>query len=97
VLHGAYQVREILTAFGFLTADRYTPFQTGVLALRDRSTELLFVTLDKSSDLPRADLLPRLRHQPDPLTLADAEPGIAGDSTSLEKLTPAAAFAQRTH
>jgi hypothetical protein len=49
VLHGAYQVREILTAFGSLTADRYVPFQAGVLALHDRSTELLFVTLDKSS------------------------------------------------
>jgi hypothetical protein len=43
-------VREILTAFGFLTADRNSPFQAGVLALHDRSTELLFVTLDKSVD-----------------------------------------------
>jgi hypothetical protein len=39
----------MLTAFGFLTADHYTPFQAGVLALRDRSTELFFGTLDKSS------------------------------------------------
>jgi hypothetical protein len=49
VIHSADQVREILTAFGFLTADRYSPFQAGVLTLHDRSTELLFVTLDKSS------------------------------------------------
>src|SRR5690606_35887785 len=48
LLHSAYQIREILTAFGYLRADRYTPFQAGVLPLHDRSTELLFVTLDKS-------------------------------------------------
>ena len=47
-LHGAYRIREILTAVGYLTADRRTPFQAGVLALQDRRTELLFVTLDKS-------------------------------------------------
>jgi len=49
VLNGAYHVREILTAFGYLTADRYAPFQAGVLPLRDRTTELLLVTLDKST------------------------------------------------
>jgi hypothetical protein len=48
LLHGAYRIREILTAVGFLTAERRTPFQAGVLALHDRRTELLFVTLDKS-------------------------------------------------
>src|SRR5690606_34384378 len=48
-LHGSYRIREILTAVGFLTAGRRTPFQAGVLGLRDRRTELLFVTLDKSS------------------------------------------------
>ena len=47
-LHGAYRIREILTAVGYLTAERRTPFQAGVLALQDRRTELLFVTLDKS-------------------------------------------------
>jgi superfamily II DNA or RNA helicase/HKD family nuclease len=47
-LHAAYGVREILTAVGWLTADRRTPFQAGVLPLRERMTELLFVTLDKS-------------------------------------------------
>jgi hypothetical protein len=47
-LHGAYRIREILTAAGYLTAIRRTPFQAGVLALPDRKTELLFVTLDKS-------------------------------------------------
>ena len=47
-LHGSYRSREILTAVGYLTAKRRTPFQAGVLALQDRSVELLFVTLDKS-------------------------------------------------
>jgi hypothetical protein len=47
-LHASYQVREILTAVGFLTERRYVPFQAGVLALHDRKMELLFVTLDKS-------------------------------------------------
>ena len=46
-LHAAYGIREILTALGWLTATRRTPFQAGVLALPDRRTELLFVTLDK--------------------------------------------------
>ncbi|GAB4175540.1 MAG: DEAD/DEAH box helicase [Rhodocyclaceae bacterium] len=48
VLHSAYGIREVLTAVGWLTADRRTPFQAGVLALAARKTELLFVTLDKS-------------------------------------------------
>jgi len=47
-LHASYQIREILTAVGWLTADKRTPFQAGVLALVERRTELLFVTLDKS-------------------------------------------------
>lgn len=46
-LHGAYGIREILTAVGWLSAERRTPFQAGVLALQDRKVELLFVTLDK--------------------------------------------------
>ncbi len=46
-LHGAYGVREILTAVGWLSPERRTPFQAGVLALHDRKVELLFVTLDK--------------------------------------------------
>jgi hypothetical protein len=48
VLHASYGIREVLTAVGWLTADRRTPFQAGVLALPARRTELLFVTLDKS-------------------------------------------------
>ncbi len=48
LLHGSYQIREILTAVGWLTTTRRTPFQAGVLGLNDRRTELLFVTLDKS-------------------------------------------------
>jgi hypothetical protein len=47
-LHAAYGVREVLTAVGWLTAARRTPFQAGVLPLTGRKTELLFVTLDKS-------------------------------------------------
>jgi len=47
-LHGAYGAREVLTAVGWLTASRRTPFQAGVLPLTSRKTELLFVTLDKS-------------------------------------------------
>lgn len=47
-LHAGYGIREILTAVGWLTAERRTPFQAGVLALQNRKVELLFVTLDKS-------------------------------------------------
>lgn len=47
VLHARYGIREILTAVGWLTAERRTPFQAGVLAIPQRRTELLFVTLDK--------------------------------------------------
>jgi superfamily II DNA or RNA helicase len=48
-LHARYSRREILTAFGWYTADKRPPSQAGVLALVNRKTELLFVTLDKSS------------------------------------------------
>lgn len=47
-LHCSYGIREILTAVGWLTAERYTPFRAGVLALHSNKVELLFVTLDKS-------------------------------------------------
>ena len=47
-LHASYSAREILTAVGWLTSDRRTPFRAGVLPLDSRRTELLFVTLDKS-------------------------------------------------
>ena len=46
-LHASYGIREILTAVGWLTDTRRSPFQAGVLALPERRTELLFVTLDK--------------------------------------------------
>jgi hypothetical protein len=46
-LHASYGQREILTAVGWLTASRRTPFQAGVLPLKDRKLELLLVTLDK--------------------------------------------------
>lgn len=48
ILHARYGIREVLTAVGWLTAERRTPFQAGVLVLPARRTELLFVTLDKS-------------------------------------------------
>ena len=47
-LHAAYGAREVLTAVGWLTAARRAPFLAGVLPLKERRTELLFVTLDKS-------------------------------------------------
>ena len=47
-LHASYGVRELLTAVGWLTSSRRTPFQAGVLPLANRKMELLFVTLDKS-------------------------------------------------
>jgi superfamily II DNA or RNA helicase/HKD family nuclease len=46
-LHASYQVREILTAVGWLTSTRRAPFQAGVLPLATRKLEILFVTLDK--------------------------------------------------
>jgi superfamily II DNA or RNA helicase/HKD family nuclease len=48
-LHGYYRLNEILTAVGFLTAASRPFFNTGVLRLKDRHTELLFITLDKRS------------------------------------------------
>lgn len=48
-LHGHYELREILTAVGFLTSTKRPFFNTGVLRLPDRQIELMFVTLDKSS------------------------------------------------
>jgi len=53
-LHAAYGVREVLTAVGWLTAERRSPFQAGVLPLTSRKIELLFVTLDKSEGFREA-------------------------------------------
>jgi superfamily II DNA or RNA helicase/HKD family nuclease len=47
-LHAGYGIREVLTAVGWLRADRRVPFQAGTLTLPQRRCELLFVTLDKS-------------------------------------------------
>ena len=49
LLHTHYGIREILTAVGWLSETRRSPFQAGVLPLLDRKIELLFVTLDKSA------------------------------------------------
>lgn len=46
-LHAAYDIREILTAVGWLRPGRRAPHQTGLLALHDEKIEILFVTLDK--------------------------------------------------
>jgi hypothetical protein len=48
-LHGHYRLNEILTAVGFLTSDTRPFFNTGVLRLKERQVELMFVTLDKRS------------------------------------------------
>ena len=48
-LHGHYRLNEILTAVEFLTATHRPLFNTGVLRLKDRKIELMFVTLDKRS------------------------------------------------
>jgi superfamily II DNA or RNA helicase/HKD family nuclease len=48
VLHHQYTRREILTAAGYWTPTRKVPHQQGVLRLEKQSSELLFVTLDKS-------------------------------------------------
>ncbi|MEO8336070.1 MAG: DUF3427 domain-containing protein [bacterium] len=47
-LHGAYRIREILTAVGYQSATKRPFFAEGVLTLKDRKLQLLFVTLDKS-------------------------------------------------
>jgi superfamily II DNA or RNA helicase/HKD family nuclease len=48
-LHGQYRLNEILTAVGFFTSERRPFFNTGVLRLKERKVELMFVTLDKRS------------------------------------------------
>jgi superfamily II DNA or RNA helicase/HKD family nuclease len=48
-LHGHYRLNEILSALGFLTATSRPLFNTGVLRLKDRQVEVMFVTLDKRS------------------------------------------------
>jgi hypothetical protein len=47
-LHGGYRSREILTAIGYQTATTRPFFAEGVLTLKDRQLQLLFVTLDKT-------------------------------------------------
>lgn len=48
-LHAHYRISEILTAVGYLAAEKRPRFGEGVLRLKERKTELLFVTLDKRS------------------------------------------------
>lgn len=49
ILHGHYRLNEILTGVGFLTSSSRPIFNTGVLRLKERKVELMFVTLDKRS------------------------------------------------
>lgn len=48
LLYGRYEIREVLTAVGWLTESRRTPFQSGKISIEDAKIECLFVTLDKS-------------------------------------------------
>lgn len=48
LLHATYQLRELLTAVGLYTATERKAFREGVLPLKDRKMEIIFVTLDKS-------------------------------------------------
>lgn len=48
ILHDRYEIREILTAVGWLNEARRQPHQSGKVAIDDVKTELLFVTLDKA-------------------------------------------------
>jgi superfamily II DNA or RNA helicase/HKD family nuclease len=47
-LHARYERREILTAVALQTAEKRPTVREGVLSLKERKTQLLFVTLDKS-------------------------------------------------
>ena len=46
-LHASYSVREILTAVGYFTPERRISFREGVLALKEKKIELLFITVNK--------------------------------------------------
>lgn len=48
LLYGRYEIREILTAVGWLSESRRTPHQSGKIAIEDAKIECLFVTLDKT-------------------------------------------------
>lgn len=48
LLYGRYEIREILTAVGWLNEARRTPHQSGKIAIEDAKIECLFVTLDKA-------------------------------------------------
>ncbi len=48
LLHARYGRREILTAVQLLTAAARPSYREGVVTLKERKTQLLFVTLDKS-------------------------------------------------
>lgn len=53
-LHAHYSRSEILTAIGFWTANHRPFMNTGVHRLKERKTELMFVTLDKRSGFHEA-------------------------------------------
>ncbi|WP_395744380.1 DUF3427 domain-containing protein [Prosthecobacter sp.] len=49
-LHASYSLREILTAVGHYTPTKRSSFREGVLALREKKMELLFITVNKDED-----------------------------------------------
>lgn len=49
VLHARYERREILTAAELQTSEARPTYREGVVSLKDRKTQLFFVTLDKSA------------------------------------------------
>ena len=97
-LHASYGIREILTAVGWLTAERRTPFQAGVLPLQNRKVELLFSSRSISQRVSMTVLLTmitpsapnsfigRARIQPDlirqPVGVTLRVPTTAGHSNS---------------
>ena len=48
LLHGRYEIRELLTAVGWLNENARHPHQSGKIAINEAKVELLFITLDKS-------------------------------------------------
>jgi superfamily II DNA or RNA helicase len=49
LLHGRYEIRELLTSVGWLNENERHPHQSGKISIDEAKIELLFITLDKSS------------------------------------------------
>jgi superfamily II DNA or RNA helicase/HKD family nuclease len=48
LLYGRYEIREILTAVGWLSESKRTPHQSGKISIEEKKIEVLFVTLNKA-------------------------------------------------